>query len=49
MRENELSKIVFEAGLLEKVYEECLFYELHRSIDKFQYCIIQKWDKKSCQ
>ncbi|SEF64447.1 GxxExxY protein [Halpernia humi] len=41
MRENELSKIVFElglkihkrlgAGLFEKVYEECLFYELQKA------------------
>ena len=41
MTENELSKIVFEAGmkvhkalgagLLESAYEECLFYELQKS------------------
>ena len=40
MNENEISKIVFESGLkvhrklgvglLENVYEECLFYELRR-------------------
>ncbi len=41
MRENEISKIVFESalkvhkalgpGLLESAYEECLFYELKKS------------------
>lgn len=41
MNENELSKIVYElgykihrrlgAGLFERVYEECLFYELEKS------------------
>lgn len=40
MTENEISKIVFEAGLkvhrnlgpglLESAYEECLFYELNK-------------------
>lgn len=41
MTENELSKVVFDAalkvhqnlgpGLLESAYEECLFYELHKT------------------
>ena len=41
MTENELAKIVFEAGmkvhkalgagLLESAFEECLFYELHKN------------------
>ncbi len=31
MTENEISKIIFEAGLYERVYQECLFYELTKA------------------